>query len=74
MAPKQQTFESAFKRLQDLVSSLEEGESTLDESLKAFEEGVSLIRYCTDVLDQAQTKIDKLTQNETGQFRLEPME
>jgi exodeoxyribonuclease VII small subunit len=74
MVSKQQTFESAFKRLQELVSSLEEGKSTLEESLKAFEEGVSLIQYCTDVLEKAQTKIDKLTQDEAGQFRLEPME
>jgi exodeoxyribonuclease VII small subunit len=74
MATKTQTFESAFKRLQKLVSDLEESESTLEESLKAFEEGVSLIRYCTDALDQAQARIDKLTQDESGQFRLEPME
>lgn len=74
MVAKQQTFESAFTRLQDLVASLEEGESTLEESLKAFEEGVSLIRYCTNVLDQAQMKIDKLTQDEAGEFHLEPME
>ncbi|HDQ46299.1 MAG TPA: exodeoxyribonuclease VII small subunit [bacterium] len=74
MTAKQQTFESAFKRLQELVAALENGESTLEESLKAFEEGVSLIRFCSDVLDRAQARVDKLVEDDHGGFRLEPME
>ena len=41
------TFENAMSRLNEIVKSLESGASSLDDALKLYEEGVSLVRFCT---------------------------
>ena len=74
MAENKRTFESAFSRLETLVSELESGESTLEDTLKTFAEGMDLLKYCNDQLDKAELRIDKLTRNEDGGFQLDPME
>ena len=51
------TFETAMSRLEEIVNLLEGGRVTLDESLKLYEEGVSLVRLCSDRLDKAEQKI-----------------
>lgn len=55
------TFEKAMTRLEQIVSMLESGRCTLDESLKLFEEGTKLTAYCTKSLKTAEQKILKLT-------------
>ncbi len=54
------TFESASARLEEIVKILEQGNSSLDESLKLYEEGVLLVRFCNDSLDNAEKKIKML--------------
>ena len=54
------TFEKAFSQLQDLVKRLEGGALPLEESLKAFEEGVRLTRYCQSSLAGAEQKVEQL--------------
>lgn len=51
-------FEEALARLEEIVRSLEQGESGLDEALVLFEEGVKLARFCNNKLDQAEAKIE----------------
>ena len=51
------TFESATARLEEIVKLLERGNSSLDESLKLYEEGISLVRFCNESLDNAERKI-----------------
>lgn len=51
-------FEEAMARLEEIVRLLEQGESSLDESLGLFEEGVKLARFCNDQLDKADAKIE----------------
>lgn len=51
-------FEEAMARLEEIVRVLEQGESTLDEALLLFEEGVKLTRHCNDQLDQADARIE----------------
>ncbi len=58
------TFETAMKRLEEIVSLLEGGNCTLDESLKLFEEGAKLTAFCSDALKNAEQKIVQLTQGE----------
>ena len=60
MAEKQ-SFEDAMARLEQIVSLLENGGCTLDESLKLFEEGTRLTAVCTKTLKEAEQKIVKLT-------------
>lgn len=55
------TYEKATLRLEEIVSSLEKNEVSLDESLKLFEEGTKLTAFCADKLKNAQQKITELT-------------
>lgn len=54
-------FEAATARLQEIVAQLESGESTLEESMKLFEEGAKLSARCYEALDKAEQKITELT-------------
>ena len=67
MAAKKKPFEESMTRLEEIVSILERGESTLDESLALFEEGTKLAAACSKQLDQAQQKILKLTKGPDGE-------
>ncbi len=53
-------FESALDQLEKLVSSMEEGDLSLEESLQAFEKGVKLTRDCQSALQQAEQKVQIL--------------
>ena len=54
-------FEEALEQLDRIVVELEEGNTGLAESLKQYEQGVQLLRYCHDVLQRAQRKIELVT-------------
>ena len=53
-------FEKRLGRLEEIVSKMEEGEMSLDDSLKLFEEGVKLSRECNSQLEQAEQKVKLL--------------
>lgn len=53
-------FETALERLSAVIEKLEDSETSLDEALKLYEEGISLIRFCTQKLDDAEQKIKLL--------------
>ncbi len=63
---KKPTFEEAAVRLEEIVKLLEKGNTSLDESLKLYEEGVSLVRLCNSALDNAEKKIKILTSDNAG--------
>lgn len=54
------SFESAMKRLEEIVSELEKGNLPLEDSLKIFEEGVELTKFCASKLSEAETRIKTL--------------
>ena len=56
-------FESALKELETLVSRMESGELSLDESLKAFERGIELTRKCQSSLEAAELRVQTLTKD-----------
>ena len=56
-------FEDAMKRLEEIANELEKGELTLDESVKKFEDGISLSKKCNEFLDNAEKKITMLINN-----------
>ena len=56
-------FESALEELESLVSKMESGELSLDDSLKAFERGIELTRTCQSTLEAAELKIQMLTKD-----------
>ena len=57
---KQPSFEEAVERLEGLIESIESGEIGLDDSLKAFEEGMALIKSCRQTLDAAEQRVTEL--------------
>ena len=67
-------FEDCLARLEQIVSALEAGNLPLEESLKVFEEGVSLARRCAKYLDEAEKRIELLTRDESGTLRAEPLQ
>ena len=61
-------FEEAMAKLENIVVSLEKGDVPLDKSLELFEEGVSLVKLCTEKLDAAEKKVRVLTGNPEEDF------
>ena len=62
----EEKFEKALAKLEDIVKRMEQGDMTLEESLKAFEEGIRLSRLCAKRLDEAERRIQLLLNNEEG--------
>jgi exodeoxyribonuclease VII small subunit len=65
-------FEDSLKKLEAIVAQLEEGDLALEESLKLFEEGVSLSAACKQELDAAEGKVQMLVKQRDGSQKLEP--
>lgn len=64
MAPKKTkeiNFENSLKELEKIVSTMEAGGLTLEESLKNFEKGVGLVAECQNSLKEAEQKVKILT-------------
>jgi exodeoxyribonuclease VII small subunit len=66
------TFEESLKKLESIVDQLEKGDLPLEESLKLFEEGISLSAICKKELDEAEGKVQTLIKQRDGSFRTEP--
>ena len=64
-------FETALAELEALVEKMEQGDLSLDESLKQFERGVQLTRSCQQALKEAEQKVQTLLEKD-GQPSLEP--
>lgn len=66
-------FEEALLKLEEIVKKLEGGDLTLEESLKAFEEGIRLSGICARKLDEAERRVEILLKGEQG-LTAEPFE
>ena len=66
------TFEEAVGRLEQIVRAMEEGKLSLDDSLKAFEEGIALVRFCNGKLDTAEQRVRILLAGENGVLAEKP--
>lgn len=73
-AKKKQTFEDRLAELEAVVSALESGGSTLEESMRAYENGMKLIRSLEEELVQAEQKLTMLRKGEDGEDEEVPME
>lgn len=65
-------FEKDLEKLEKIVEALEEGELSLDDSLKKFEEGIKLGRRCEKALSAAEKKIEVLMKNADGEIEAQP--
>ena len=66
-------FEGALKELEALVERMEQGDLSLEESLKHFERGIQLTRICQQALKQAEQKVQMLTEKD-GQPEIVPFD
>ena len=66
-------FEDSMEELEKLVEQMEQGDISLEESLKAFERVIKLTRACQQSLQEAEQKVQILLEK-NGQQNLEPFE
>ena len=66
------SFEKALAELEDIVSKLEEGGLSLDESLSLFEKGVKRAKFLREELEKAEKKTEILLKDEDGKVKAEP--
>lgn len=59
------TFEEAYAQLEAIVARLEAGDLTLEESVTLYQQGQALARYCSDLLDKAELRVQQLTNDGT---------
>ncbi len=57
------SFESSLKKLEQIVAKLEDGDISLEDSVKSFEEGIGLVKECQKQLSSAELKVKKLLDN-----------
>ncbi len=67
MNEKNHTFEENMQRLEQIVRAMERGDVALEESLKLFQEGTALVRSCSQLLDEAELQVKKITTGPQGE-------
>ena len=56
------SYEKAYEELEKIVSALEDEQKSLDDSLALFERGQALSQHCAKLLDEAELKVQQLTE------------
>jgi exodeoxyribonuclease VII small subunit len=74
MSDKKLKFEEALKKLEEIVKKIEEGDLSLEQSLKLFEEGMSLAQFCEKNLNEASGQVEKLITDSKGERKRVPFE
>ncbi len=64
------SFETAYKRLEEILEKMNSGTVSLDDSLALYEEADILIRTCNQTLTQAEQRIEVLVKNRQGELLL----
>ena len=59
-----ENFEESMKKLETIVTELENGNLNLDESVKKFEEGMKIAKQCNNILEDAEKKITILLEED----------
>lgn len=71
MAERKKTdIESLMKRLEEIVSEMEQEKLPLDRSLKLYEEGIGLVAKCSEELESAKRRIKILQQGKDGEIEI----
>ncbi len=65
-------FEKKLSQLEVLVGEMEKGSLSLEDSLKAFEDGIKITRECQQALKDAEQKVEILTRDSSQPTNFEP--
>lgn len=64
-------FENNLKSVDEIIEQLESGELSLDDSIKAYEKAMKLLKNSSDILNQAEGKVLKIIESNSGDIELE---
>ncbi|MCH8927865.1 MAG: exodeoxyribonuclease VII small subunit [Candidatus Marinimicrobia bacterium] len=64
---KSKSFEDALNRLSEIVKELDSSDTKLEDSMKLFEEGVTLSKYCREVLKNAAERVELLNDEDDSE-------
>jgi exodeoxyribonuclease VII small subunit len=70
--PSLPDFSQSLKKLEDIVTSMENGELSLEHALKQYEQGVALARQCQQALQEAQKRVQQLSDENNDMTSNEP--
>lgn len=56
------SYEDAYDKMENILNKLERCNISLDESLKLYEEGINLYKYCAKILEEAELKVSKFNE------------
>ena len=65
---KSEQFEDSLKKLQAIVEKMERGDLPLEEAVETFTEGVRLVHYCHQKLEEAENRVQTLLKDEQGNW------
>lgn len=60
-AQKEYSFETALKELEEIVRGLETGQTSLEDSIQAYEKGIALKKICEEKIKDAKLRVEKIT-------------
>lgn len=63
---KEKSFEESLNELEKIAKNIESGNLNLEQAISEFEKGIKLSKECTEILDEAEKKINILVQGENG--------
>jgi len=70
---KEKSFEEGLKRIEEIISLLEEADLPLKDRIEKFKEGAELLKFCDKELKEAEMSIQKIVDKD-GKIRLEEFE
>ena len=68
MGKSSNSYEAAIEELEGIIEKMEKGEMTLDESVKYFQRGIELSKFCSKKLDEVERKITILLEKSDGEI------
>ena len=69
---KKKDFESSLKRLEEIANQMEKNDTTLENSLKLYKEGVEEAMFCANFLKDLEQQVSILQKDANGLFKLNP--
>jgi exodeoxyribonuclease VII small subunit len=72
--PSEPGFEDNLKKLESIVTELEQGNIPLDKAMALYQEGIAAYRACSEALKNAEARVAKLVETLEGELKEEPFE